>query len=141
MSASLANAPADIARLCDLFLHEDTDAQGRAFLYPDESEGDSPDCDEMSARFLDVARREGYTGYIVHAISVDEGPHWCAVVSSPDGDRDIAVDWTAPQFFNAGFPEPPVDPASIPCPLIFDWPGEYPLAAVAIESHRVVPAA
>lgn len=134
MSASSTDAPADIARLCDLFLHEDLDAQGWAFLYPDETEWESPDCDVMSARFLELARREGHSGHLVHAISADEGPHWFAVISSSDSGRDVAVDWTAPQFFNAGYPGPPVDPASIPCPLVFDWPGVYPLKVVTFDS-------
>ncbi|WP_311245295.1 MULTISPECIES: hypothetical protein [unclassified Microbacterium] len=132
MSASSADAAADIAHLCDLFLFEDLDAQGWAFLYPDESEWESPDCDIMSRRFLELARREGLDGELVHVTSVDEGPHWFAVLADSRG-VSIAVDWTARQFYNAGYPASPTDPELIPCPLIFAWPGAYPLAVVEFE--------
>lgn len=139
MSASFTELCTGIAHLCDTFLLKDPDAQGWAFLYPDESDWESPDCDVMSARFLAFARSEGYDGYLVHAESVDEGDHWFAVVASP-GHADVAVDWTARQFHNAGQPAPPTDPRRISCPLVFDWPSTYPLTVVDFQRYVILPA-
>jgi len=139
MNASPADVAASIAHLCDLFLLEDLDAQGWAFLYPDESEWESPDCDVMSERFLVVARREGYDGHLVRVDSVDEGPHWFTVITLPDHDGRVAVDWTARQFHNAGHPAPPIDPRSIACPLVFAWPGRYPLSVVSFGVQSAQP--
>ena len=132
MSASRTDLSAEIAHLCHSFLLEDSDAQGWAFAYPDESEWESPDCDVMSRRFLAFVREEGFDGYLVCAESVDEGEHWFAVIETPE-EPSIAVDWTARQFHNAGHPAPPTDPALIACPLIFDWPGAYPLDVVEFQ--------
>lgn len=129
---SSAEFSTTIAHLCSQFLHEDLDALGWAFLFPDESEWESPDCDVMSERFVDLARREGVAGQLVHVSSVDDGSHWFAVLADGRG-TSIAVDWTARQFYNAGHPAPPTDPELIPCPLIFEWPGTYPLAVVEFE--------
>lgn len=139
MNASPADVAASIAHLCDLFLHEDLDARGWAFLYPDESEWESPDCDVMSERFLRLARREGYDGHLIRADSVDEGRHWFTVITFPGRVGGVAVDWTARQFHNAGHPAPPIDPLRIACPLVFTWPGRYPLSTVSFEDHAAEP--
>jgi len=127
------NAQSDIAHLCRRFLLEDPDAQGWAFLYPDEEHWESPDCDVMSRRFIDLARSEGFDAHLVHASSIDEGDHWFAVIQLSGGTAAIAVDWTAKQFYTAGHPAPPTDPDLIPCPLVFRWPGRYPLDVVEFE--------
>ena len=137
---SAADAHPQIAHLCDRFLHEDLDAQGWAFLYPDESAWESPDCDEMSRRFLQLARAEGLDGYLIRAESLDEGSHWFTVLAlsgSADATDMVAVDWTARQFYNADHPRVPADPGSIPCPLVFDWPGPYPLDRVSFHSETI----
>jgi hypothetical protein len=121
-----------LGELCTSFLVEDPDARGWAFLYPDESEWESPDCDVMSERFLRKAIEDGYTGFLVRADSSAEGQHWFAVVTAPGADRAFAVDWTARQFYNVC--QPPSDPALIPCPLVFEWPGVYPLEVIDFES-------
>lgn len=129
MSASSTDLRATVAHLCHQFLSEDLDAQGWAFLFPDESQWESPDCDEMSRRFIELAQQSGVDGHLVHLESLDEGSHWLAVLTSRSGEQ-VAVDWTARQFFNAGHPAPATDPRLIPCPLVFDWPGTYPLPVV-----------
>ena len=123
-----------IAGLCTGFLQADTDARGWASVYPDESEWESPDCDVMSERFLRHAKAEWFDGFLVHAESTDEGQHWFTVVLDPASARAVAVDWTARQFHNAGHPAPPSDPALIPCPLVFDWPGPYPIDVVEFQT-------
>ena len=124
----------EVAGLCTGFLQADSDAHGWASVYPDESEWESPDCDVMSERFLRHAKAEGFDGFLVHAESTDEGQHWFTVVSGPESARAVAVDWTARQFHNAGHPAPPTDPALIPCPLTFDWPGPYPIDVVEFQT-------
>ncbi len=140
MSGSLPDATSQhtIAHLCRRFLTEDPDAWGWAFLYPDEDEWESPDCDVMSARFLDLARSAGVDGHIVRADSLDEGSHWFAVVTDPHSGQQFAVDWTARQFHNAGHPLPPTDPELITCPLVFEWPAVYPLDVVHFDTVRQV---
>lgn len=120
--------------LCARFLEADRDALGWLHLYPDESEWESPDCDVMSERFIHFSHAAGIPGFIVRAESIDEGPHWFAVIQLPGSEQQLAVDWTARQFHNAGFPAPPTDPALIPCPLVFEWPGRYPLDVVEFQS-------
>jgi len=97
----------------------------------------------MSDRFLGFARARGFEGHLVRADSLDEGQHWFAVVSPLEaGPADrataTAVDWTARQFHNAGYPAPATDPDLIPCPLVFDWPGTYPLEVVTFETTATV---
>ncbi|MET0885678.1 MAG: hypothetical protein ABWX92_04435 [Mycetocola sp.] len=130
----MAFTNSELSDLCARFLEVDRDARGWASLYPDESEWESPDCDEMSERFLRFAHVAGVPGFLVRAESIDEGQHWFAVVQLPGSEQPLAVDWTARQFHNAGFPLPPTDPALIPCPLVFEWPGRYPLDVVEFQS-------
>jgi hypothetical protein len=127
------NSP-EIDQLCQRFLDSDHDALGWASLYPDESNWESPDCDVMSERFLSMARASGLGGFLVRAESLDEGVHWFVVISGDDPRPDVAVDWTAKQFWNAGFPAPATDPSLIPCPLVFEWPGHYPLDIVEFQT-------
>lgn len=119
------------------FLNLDADARGWAFLFPDESEWESPDCDVMSERFLELARTRGFAGHLIRADSAAEGQHWFAVVHEPGSELEIAVDWTARQFYNV--PQPAADPARIPCPLVFEWQHRYPLDVIEFES--MVPSA
>lgn len=126
----------DVAALCSAFMAADVDARRWATLYPDESEWESPDCDEMAGRFLHFAKAAGAEGHLYRLDSVDEGPHWVAVLESDLG-ADVAVDWTARQFHNAGYPAPPTEPSLIPCPLVFDWPGRYPLDVVTFQEVRL----
>lgn len=114
------------------FLDSDADAHGWSFIFPDESEWESPDCDLMSARFLELARTRGFAGHLIRADSDAEGQHWFAVIREPGSEREIAVDWTARQFYNVR--QPADDPASIPCPLVFEWRHQYPLGVVEFES-------
>ena len=125
-----------VAELCEQFLNSDRDAFGWTSLYPDESQWESPDCDVMSQRFMHFARERGFDGFLVKAETLDEGHHWFAVLAGDD-QRQIAVDWTARQFWNAGHPVPTTDPALIPCPLVFEWPGQYPLEVVEFVSMTV----
>lgn len=127
-----------IAHLCEQFLSTDCDAQGWAFLYPDESGWESPDCDVMSRRFLLHVQDAGFDGRLVRALSADEGEHWFTIIGAPGAEHVVAVDWTARQFYNAGHPSPPTDPLLISCPLVFDWPGAYPLEVVSFESAEVL---
>lgn len=122
-----------VVALCTRFLESDRDALGWKFAYPDETQWESPDCDVMSDRFLRFARETGRDGFVVRVESVDEGPHWFTVISGIGSEPDAAVDWTARQFWNAGHPAPPTDPLLIPCPLVFEWPGRYPLAVVEFQ--------
>lgn len=124
---------AEVVALCTRFLESDRDATGWASLYPDETHWESPDCDVMSDRFLGFAHEAGFAGFLVHADSLDEGRHWFAVISGSGSEPDVAVDWTARQFWNAGHPSPPTDPELIPCPLVFEWPSRYPLDVVEFQ--------
>jgi hypothetical protein len=126
---------AAIAGLCARFIRTDRDAWGWAFLYPDESAWESPDCDVMSERFLRLAEAYSFAGFLVRAESHDDDRHWFTVVTEPgDPASGIAVDWTARQFYNAVWMAAPTDPALIACPLLFGWPGRYPLGTDAFES-------
>ena len=117
-----------VESLSSRFLDSNQDARGWKFLFPDESDWESPDCDVMSEQFLAFAQAEGFVGHLVRVDSVDEGQHWFTVVTV--AGETIAFDWTARQFYNAGYPAPSTDPALIPCPLVFVWPGSYPLDVV-----------
>ncbi|ROR76026.1 hypothetical protein SAMN06295974_3828 [Plantibacter flavus] len=130
MSRSEPAGSVEIAHLCTQFLANDRDAQGWAFLYPNEESWESPDCDEMSERFLRFARELGFDGVLVRAESAAEGEHWFTVVQPAHAGEPVAIDWTARQFHNAGHPAPPTDPLLIPCPLVFPWPSDYPLDIV-----------
>jgi hypothetical protein len=122
-----------VDELCAHFTAEDSDARGWALLYPDESEWESPDCDVMSERFLAAAQAAGFDGHLVRADSDVEGQHWFAVITAPgNNEQPFAVDWTARQFYNV--PQPAIDPALIPCPLVFQWSGTYPLDLIEFES-------
>ena len=124
----------ELTGLCIRFLEADADARGWKHLFPDESEWESPDCDEMSARFLAFAEAEGFDGYLVRADSIDDGQHWFAVIHGLEPGQEVAVDWTARQFYNAGYPAAPTDPGLIPCSLVFDWPSSYPLGVVEFQT-------
>ena len=85
----------ELAELIQLFLDTDPDAYGWAYVYPDESIWESPDCDVMSARFLRLAQSQGFGGFLIRAESIDEGPHWFAVIEGHTLTQQVAVDWTA----------------------------------------------
>jgi hypothetical protein len=121
-----------LAELCTRFAAYDLDADGWQNLFPDESDWESPDCDVMSARFLVFAQKAGFEGFLMRADSADEGQHWFTVIH--DREHAVAVDWTARQFYNAGYPAAPTDPLLIPCPLVFGWPGVYPLKVVEFQT-------
>lgn len=123
----------DLADLCTLFVATDTDAYGWKHVFPDESDWESPDCDVMSEKFLALAQAEGFDGFLIRADSIDDGQHWFAVIRGLSG-ADTAVDWTARQFHNAGYPAAATDPDLIPCPLVFDWPAVYPLGVVEFQT-------
>lgn len=123
-----------LAEISTRFVETDRDAFGWMHWFPDEMDWESPDCDIMSERFLALAQSEGFDGFLVRADSADEGQHWFAVINCPESGKSVAVDWTARQFYNAGHPAPPTDPELIPCPLVFDWPGQYPLDVVHFET-------
>lgn len=115
-----------LAALVAAFVEESVFAQPWRDLDFEESE----DCDVVTAAFVAYASERGLD---VEAVKVEMtsplesmlGEHWFALV---DG---VAIDFTARQFHNvAGMP---LSAAQIPIPLVFLWPGEYPLPTLTAE--------
>lgn len=115
--------------LCLRFLAEDEDAQlwGQ---HPDDF-SDAPDCDVMTKRFAQFATAEGLPADVVRVElnapldTMGGGPHWFAVING------VAFDWTARQFYDVHGVNFAYD--EIPQPLLFLWPGPYPLPGIDID--------
>lgn len=118
------------------FLDEDDDAKAWGGLRDDFV--DAPDCDVMADRFANWLGARGIVAGVatVQMSSPYEsvlGTHYFTVV------HGIAVDWTARQFYNVRGPSFAIDAlhgkeryivqdeSEIPSPLLFVWPGPYPL--------------
>jgi hypothetical protein len=108
----------------------DSDPDAASWGSEPEEFAEAPDCDVMAERFVEFAKADGYEAEVVecdvsavYESCVDK--HWFAVV---DG---IGVDWTARQFHNVQ--GQPLDYSQIPCPLLFVWPGPYPIPTLTLE--------
>lgn len=114
------------------FLDEDEDARRWGGTRDDFA--DAPDCDVMADRFANWLGEQGIISGVasVRMSSPYEhtlGEHYFTVV------RGIAVDWTARQFYNVRGATSLIvnDESEIPCPLLFVWPGPYPLPTLNAE--------
>lgn len=122
-----------IAKLINEFL--DKDAEVYAWGSYPEDFADAPDCDIMADRFKEFLALRGVES---RAICVRVGSdditdlHWFTVTE--DG---LGVDFTARQFHNVRGQS--LDYDQIPCPLIFLWPGHYPLPGLEMEERGDVP--
>ena len=95
-----------------------------------------PDCDVMSRAFTAFARAEGYGADTIKVGPPSPEPwygdHWFTVI---DG---IGIDWTARQFYNVAEDMTEwIDPIHIPVPLIFAWPGEFPVPGVTFTQLEI----
>ena len=106
------------------FLEQDDDA--KLWGGTPEEFTNAPDCNVLAERFAWwVMANYGKSADVVvvdMVAATDDiggGPHWFTVI---DG---VAFDWTARQFHNVlGMP---LAYDEIPSPLLFLWPGPYPL--------------
>lgn len=90
-----------------------------------------PDCDVMADRFTAFALAHGHQARTVECHPPQIEPwydgHWFTVTG------DCAIDWTARQFYNvAENRDDWLDPEIIPTPLVFRWPGPYPIPGVEL---------
>ena len=114
--------------MCLAFLAQDDDAKAWGAT-PDEFD-DAPDCDVMAERFVRFATTHGLTANVVR-VKIEAtfdgctDLHWFAVVEG------VGFDWTARQFHNVEGMD--LDHSEIPCPLLFLWPGPYPLPTITAE--------
>lgn len=113
------------------FLHATPDAQ----MWLEDDFSEAPDCDVIAHLFLGWALGSGILAQNVtvrmnspYEATLDE--HVFTVL-----DNGTAIDWTARQFHNCeGMP---LEADQIPVPLIFLWPGDYPLPdLIATELKR-----
>lgn len=117
--------------ICLTFLEQDDDAKSWGGE-PDDF-ADAPDCNVMAKRFDRFVMIE--YGLSADAVKVkiearDDSCtdlHWFTVI---DG-MGVAVDWTARQFHNVQGMD--LDVSEIPSPLLFLWPGPYPLPTITAE--------
>jgi hypothetical protein len=109
------------------FLEEDDDA--KLWGGAREDFENAPDCDVMAYRFANWLNDHSGIATVVKVEMSSPfdsilGEHYFTVV---DG---IAIDWTARQFYNVEGRDTwniVEDESEIPCPLLFVWPGTYPL--------------
>jgi hypothetical protein len=108
-----------------------TNALARAWI--DSSFGNMPDseadCNLVSEAFIVHAAAHGVTARLVHVRPPTIDPwysdHWFVEING------TGIDWSARQFYNVNEDEEAwLDPTEIPVPLLFPWPGEYPLDIV-----------
>lgn len=97
--------------------------------------GEAEDCDVLSDLFATHCRDRGVDARVVavemrseHESMLDV--HYVTVLG-PAPIAGLAVDWTARQFHNAAGVN--LDVAEIPCPLVFPFPGPYPLPTLTAE--------
>lgn len=122
-------------QLADIF-EEFTKANAEARLWgrqPDEFT-DAADCDVVSRAFMWFLRdRYGIDSTVVGVHATYEGGedhHFFTVLD----ECGLAVDWTARQFHNVT--DFPLAHDQIPYPLLFAWPGPYPLPGFEVEPLR-----
>ena len=119
----------NIATLTRAFEALDADA-ARWTMHPDgDFDVELPDCDVMAKRYTAFAIERGHNARTVECHPPQPEPwydgHWFTVI---DGQ---AIDWTARQFYNvADDSDEWLDPNDIPTPLVFAWPGHYPIAGM-----------
>lgn len=94
-----------------------------------------PDCDVMTRRFTTFARALGYDAVTVVAGPPEPQPwydkHWFTVIEG------CAIDWTARQFYNVAHDRADwFKPTELPTPLLFAWPGDYPVPGMAFVEIR-----
>lgn len=113
------------------FLANDEDA--RVWLEwngVDPEDRETVDCDVISERFVVWLEAREVTSHLVHVRPLQDtgelySDHWFVALDYVG----LAVDWTARQFHNV--PKPSVGADTIDCPLVFEWPGIYPLPYVS----------
>ena len=101
--------------------------------YPDRvlDDDDLPDCDVMSKRFTAFATERGFAARTVECHPPTPEPwydgHWFTVIGNQ------AIDWTARKFYNvADDRDDWIDPQSIPIPMLFEWPGTFPITGMQL---------
>lgn len=115
------------------FVEQDPDVSDWWGGTPEEF-AEAPDCDVIATRFANYLADHGIVSRVVkvtmHSPYDDMlGDHYFTVI------QGIAVDWTARQFHNV-FVSPAgdrLDVDQIPSPLLFLWPGPYPLPTLVAQ--------
>lgn len=124
--AGHAAAPAELAHLLEQFAQHDPGVDLWRNYPANIGDTDPPDCSDMSYRFAEFCTQRSVPARTVFVRPPDPEPwyddHWFVVVG------DIAVDWTARQFYNCADDTGNwLNPDDIACPLLFEWPGTYPV--------------
>lgn len=121
-----------LPNLINRFIKESDDAKAWGGTPNDFT--NAADCDVMSIRFQDFLRGNGIEARVVKAKVFAPHDDMTDVHYFVVTDTGLAFDWTARQFYNLdGFP---LDYDDIPCPLLFAWPGTYPLPLYMEEVPR-----
>lgn len=118
----------NLRTLCMAFLDQDDDA--KAWGSTPEEFTDAPDCDVMAKRFAHFAETNGHPAEVVQ-VNVHAEFEGCTDIHLFTVIDGVAVDWTARQFHNVEGVN--LDASEIPSPLLFLWPGPYPLPTITVQ--------
>jgi hypothetical protein len=115
----------DYVKIVNEFFINDADA--RDWTSNPDTFREAPDCDVMAGRFLRHLMLRGISARVVQVKVTADDPmtdvHYFTVI-----DDGVAFDFTARQFYSLD--GMPLTYDEIPCPLVFLYPGPYPLPTI-----------